>query len=96
MAYYMEIGAIQLEGVDEDGEIIYQVTELAKEIAPELWAAHEEYVNDSMIDLYQRGLVEIEYDENLEATFRISPEGMQMAKERGLLDNFETIEDSDD
>jgi hypothetical protein len=96
MAYYIEIGAIELEGVDENGEIIYQITELAQELAPELWAAHEEYVNDSMIDLYQRGLVEIEYDENLEATFKISPEGIQAVKEYGLLNGFESMEDSDE
>ena len=96
MEYYMDIGAIELEGVDEDGEIIYKVTELAQEIAPELWESHEAYVNESMIDLYQRGLVEIEYDENLEATFRITPEGMEVAKGYGLLEMFEEVEDSDE
>lgn len=96
MSYYLEIGAIELEGVDEDGEIIYQVMEKAKEIAPELWAAHEDYVNESVLDLYQRGLIEIEYDENLEATFRISPEGLEAAREYGLLEAFEEIEESDE
>jgi len=89
LEYYMEIGAIELEGVDENGEIIYSITELAQELAPELWESHEEYISKSMIDLYERGLVEIEYDENLEATFKISPEGMKAAREYGLIDQFD-------
>jgi hypothetical protein len=86
LAYYLEIGAVSFEGVDENGEIIYSISENAKEIAPELWQSHVDYVDRSLIDLYEQGLVDIEYNENLEATIHISPEGQRIAKEKGLVD----------
>jgi hypothetical protein len=86
LAYYLEIGAVVLEGVDESGEMIFSISEDAKEIAPELWQSHIEYVDKSLLELYEAGLVEIEYDENLEATIHLSPEGHKIAKEKGLIE----------
>ena len=85
LEYYLEIGAITIEGVDEHGEFIFAIHEKSKDIAPELWAAHMKYVDDSLIELYEQGLVEIEYDENLEAMISLSPEGYQIAVEKGIL-----------
>jgi hypothetical protein len=86
LAYYLEIGAVSLEGMDEDGELIYSISEDAKELAPELWQSHIEYVDKSILELYEAGLVEIEYDEDLKATIHISPEGHKLAKEKGLIE----------
>ena len=86
LAYYMEIGAVTLEGMDENGELIYGISEDAETLAPELWQSHTEYVNKSLIELYEDGLVEVEYDENLEATLHLSPEGHKIAKEKGLIE----------
>ena len=86
LAYYMEIGVIALEGMDENGEMIFSINENAKELAPELWQSHLDYVDKSIMELYEAGLVEIEYDENLEATIHISPEGQRVAKEKGLIE----------
>ena len=86
IAYYLQIGAISFEGMDENGEIIYAISETAKELAPELWQSHIEYVDRSLIELYQQGLAEIEYNENLEATIHISPEGQKIAREKGLIE----------
>ena len=86
LAYYLEIGAVSLEGMDENGEMIYSITDLAKDIAPELWQSHIEYVDRSLMELYEQGLVEVEYDENLEATLHITPEGQKIAKEKGLIE----------
>lgn len=86
LAYYMEIGVIALEGMDENGEMIFSINESAKELAPDLWESHIEYVDKSIMELYEAGLVEIEYDENLEATIHISPEGQKLAKEKGLIE----------
>jgi len=36
LQYYIEIGAITLEGMDENGEMIFAIHEKAKEVAPEL------------------------------------------------------------
>ena len=86
IAYYLQIGAISFEGMDENGEIIYAISEDAKELAPELWQSHVDYVDKSLMELYEQGLVEIEYDENLEATLHISPEGQKIAREKGLIE----------
>ena len=86
LAHYLEIGAVSLEGVDENGEMIFSISENAKELAPELWQAHIEYVDSAMMKLYEEGLMEVEYDENLEATLHLSPEGHKIAKEMGLIE----------
>jgi hypothetical protein len=86
LAYYLEIGAVSLEGMDENGEMIFSIRETAKDIAPELWESHIEYVDKSLMELYEAGLVEVEYDENLEATLHLSPEGQKLAKEKGLIE----------
>jgi len=85
MSYYLEIGAITLEGMDENGEMIFAIHEKAKDVAPELWEAHINYVDESLLRLYEKGLMHVEYDENLEATLHISPEGQQLAKQMGLI-----------
>lgn len=82
---YIEIGAIEFAGVDESGEMIFAITEKAKTIAPELWEAHQEHVDNSLVELYNRGLINVEYDENLEATISMSPEGERLAKEFGII-----------
>jgi DNA-binding PadR family transcriptional regulator len=86
LEYYLSIGAISLEGVDENGEIIYAITELAEELAPELWESHIEHIDKSLIELYKEGLLSIDYDENLDVTFTLSPEGHKKAKEYGLVE----------
>jgi len=85
LEYYISIGAIELAGVDQTGEFIYKITELASEVAPELWDAHEEYVDKSLMDLYEKGLVNVSYDENLEATLELTEEGKKIAKEMGII-----------
>ena len=85
MAHYLEIGAIEIAGMDESGEMIFAISENAKEIAPELWQAHMDYVDKNLIELYEEGYIQVEYDENLEAIISLSKEGLQIAKERGIL-----------
>jgi hypothetical protein len=82
--HYIEIGAISIEGVDPDGELILSVTDKAKELAPDLWQAHIEYVDKQLIDLYEKGLIEVEYNENLEATFKLSPTAVEDIKDKGI------------
>lgn len=86
LKYYLSIGAVSLEGMDENGEMIYSISEDAKTLAPKLWQSHTEYVDRSLMELYEQGLVEVEYDENLEAILHISPEGQRIAKEKGLIE----------
>lgn len=86
MQHYLDIGAITLEGIDENGEFIFAIQESAKEIAPELWEAHIRYIDESLLKLYEAGLMQVEYDENLEAIIHLSPEGQKLAKDLGLIE----------
>lgn len=82
---YIEIGAVEIAGMDENGEIIFAINESAQELAPELWEAHMHFVDQSLIELYEAGYLKVEYDENLEATISLSPEGFEIAKAKGIL-----------
>lgn len=84
LTHYIEIGAISIEGVDPNGELILSVTDKAKELAPDLWQAHIEYVDKQLIDLYKKGLIEVEYNENLEAMFKLSPKAAEDIKDKGI------------
>lgn len=92
LGYYLSIGVVELVGMDENGEVVYEITELAETEAPELWEAHREYVDHALLDLYNRGLISIEYNEDLEAMINMTPEGYEAAKELGLL-SFDDEED---
>ena len=82
---YIEIGAIEIAGMDENGEIIFAINESAQELAPELWEAHMHFVDESLIELYEAGYLKVDYDENLEATISLSPEGFEIAKAKGII-----------
>ena len=86
LSMYLEMGAVELAGMDEHGEFIFQITEKAKNIAPELWKAHQDHVDRSLIQLYEAGLIKVTYNDNLEATIEMSEEGHKLAKELGLVE----------
>ena len=86
LSMYLEMGAVELTGMDESGEFIFQITEKAKEVAPELWQAHQDHVDRSLIQLYEAGLIRVSYNDNLEATIEMSEEGHALAKEMGLVE----------
>ena len=86
LQHYMEIGAVELAGVDDNGEMIFAITEKAKELAPDLWESHQKHVDESLIELYNRGLITVEYNEDLEAIISISDEGKLLAKEFGIIE----------
>ena len=84
--HYIEIGAIKFAGHDEYGEIVYEINEkVTKSLAPELWYAHEDYVEDGLLDLLGRNLMNIDYDENLQATMLFTEEGYDVAKRMGIV-----------
>ena len=86
LSMYLEMGAVELAGMDESGEFIFQITEKAKEVAPELWQAHQEHVDRSLVQLYEAGLIRVTYNDNLEAIIEMSEEGHELAKELGLVE----------
>ena len=86
MNYYIEIGAVEVSGVLKDGQFIYKITDSPQELAPELWQMHTEAIDDAMIDLYQKGLVQVEYDEELNAQIKLSKEAKELMEEYGFVD----------
>ena len=83
--YYMEIGAIEFAGVDEHGEIIFSITESAQDTAPELYRAHADFVDNALIDLYNKDLISIEYNENLEATITLTEQAKKIIIDKGIM-----------
>lgn len=84
--HYLEIGAIRLAGYNGDGEAVFELNEaVTKNLAPELWEAHMEYVDDNLLNLFEAGLMDVEYDENLEATMHFTEEGYDIALEKGII-----------
>lgn len=86
LRHYEELGVVTLEGMDENGEPIYAIHESAELLAPELWESHINHIDNALTQLYKEGLLEVEYDDDLEPMFRISKEGYSRAKEYGLID----------
>jgi hypothetical protein len=84
LAYYIQIGAIDPMGLDENGEVIFQVTEKAKDLVPELWDAHASYVDEMLVDLFERDLISIEYNENLEAQISLTDEARKIIADKGI------------
>jgi hypothetical protein len=83
--YYIQIGAIEVAGISEDGEFIFGITDLAKDVAPDLWQAHQDHVDESMMQLYEMGLINITYDEDLNPLFELTEEGREVSKQFGLI-----------
>jgi len=93
--HYIDIGAIRIAGFTEDGEAIFELNEnTTRDLAPELWEAHEQYIDAELLDLLDNDLMQVEYDEELNATFNFTLEGYEIAKSKGIIP-LDTIEDFD-
>ena len=85
MEYLVAEGAAILEGIDEDGEAIYQFDmEILEEVMPELYAVMQQDMDQVLIDLYEKGLIEVSYDEDLNAIMSISEQGKVALTEAGF------------
>jgi hypothetical protein len=91
LGYLMNIGAAEWDGIDEDGERVFKFNmQILKDVLPDLYDTIMEDMDNTMMELYQKGLAELEYDEELNAHFKISEEGKAVLKSLGF-DHF--IED---
>jgi hypothetical protein len=85
MEYLLSEGAAILDGIDEDGEPVYMFDmEILEEVMPELHAVMQEDMDQVLVDLYQKGLIEVSYDENLNAIMSISEQGKVALAEAGF------------
>jgi hypothetical protein len=85
MEYLVSEGAAMIDGVTDDGEITYKFDmDMLEEIMPDLHQVLIDDMDELLIDLYKRGLIEISYDENLNAEMSISEEGKIALIEAGF------------
>ena len=58
--------------------------DVLKVVAPELYKIWMEDLENTLMDLYQHGLVDVDYDEDLNATFKISDEAISEFEKNGF------------
>jgi len=94
MEHYVEIGAVTVNGIDVSGNFIYVITDKAKELAPDLWEMHHEMIDEALVGLFEQGLIEVEYDEDLNANMKISDAAREVMYQLGYVD-MENLDDPD-
>ena len=83
--------ALPIYGIAEDGEPVYKFDmDVLEEVMPELHAVIQEDMDQVLVDLYQKGLIDVSYDEDLNALMSISEEGKAALIEAGFdMSDFE-------
>jgi hypothetical protein len=85
IGYLIKVGAAIWDGMDDEGERIFKFNmPILQEVMPDLYDQIMEDIDEVMLDLFNRGLVEVEYNEDLDASFKISPEGREELAKLGF------------
>lgn len=88
IAELVDSGALSIDGMYNE-EFTYKVNpEVMKVEFPEFYDLFMSDVEQTMLDLVDKGLAHVEYDENLRALFSLTEEGEKVA-EQIILGNFE-------
>ena len=75
--YLVDHGAASWAGYDEDGERLFHFNiDVLKDVMPELYDQVSMEIDEVLLDLFEAGLADVEYDENLEATIHVTPDGL--------------------
>jgi hypothetical protein len=73
IAYLVDEGGLIFQGMDENGEAIYHHNmDILEQIAPEYAAEHRRDIEDTLISLYQKGLVDIVIGDDGEAKYKLA------------------------
>jgi len=86
-------GALEIDGMYHD-ELTYRVNlNVMEEVFPEFFKIHMEEVDQTILSLYEKGLVDVEYDENLNARFSLTEKGEQVTDQliMGHIDEIDGI-----
>jgi hypothetical protein len=59
----VEIGALEIISIDSNGEPVYKVTSICKDVFPELYKSHIEDVNQLAFELWLLDVVDIDFSE---------------------------------
>lgn len=82
LGWLEEKGAIIWDGMDQDGEAVFRFDlSKLKDLVPELYTEIMADIDSDLMKLYEAGLVEIEYDEELNALFKPTQKAIEMAEE---------------
>ena len=85
IAYLVDAGALVPHGMDGDEPTYRFVPEILKIVSPELYEIYIDELDQTLMALYEDGIVDVEYDENLNAGFRLTDKGQDYIKENGGL-----------
>ena len=66
--------------MDDDGEFSFRLSENAAEINPTLYRITMKRIEDEMIDMVDKGLLRLDFNDDLEPTYELTPLGEQVAK----------------
>jgi hypothetical protein len=60
--YLILQGAVEVAGIDDNtGEFLYVFSQKIKEVMPELYEQHMNYVNKEIMDMWENGFVNIDF-----------------------------------
>jgi rRNA pseudouridine-1189 N-methylase Emg1 (Nep1/Mra1 family) len=86
--YLLEKGAMEPYGVNDDGEPLYRFNlDILEEVLPEAAEVIKEEIDNDLMHLYEMGLIDISYNENLDVTFSVSEKGKKYI-ETGEIESF--------
>ena len=89
ISFLEEQGAVIWDGMDDNGEAIFRFDlEKLKTVMPPLYNEIMAELDEDLMTLYKEGLVDIEYDENLNALFKISEKGQKIFEDNNPSDFF--------
>ena len=84
MEYLLSEGAAIWDGLDEDGEPVYKFDmDVLEEVMPDLHQVMMDDLDNELIELYKSGMIEVSYDEELNAHMTVSEEGKIVLSELG-------------
>lgn len=96
IAWLENEGALEWVGMDDNGERILSFNlDRLQVVSPEIYETFMEDMNENLKNLYENGLVEVEYDESLQPRFRISEEGKKLMREYGFEMEWKNYEGPD-
>jgi hypothetical protein len=89
----VEAGALEVDGMYHD-ELTYRVNlNVMEEVFPEFFKIHMEEVDETILSLYEKGFINVEYDENLNARFSLTEKGEKVSDQliMGHIDDIDEL-----
>lgn len=56
----LDSGAIEISGINEDGDPLYIFTDKLKSVAPDLYSMHVNFVNYQIMRLWEKGFIDMD------------------------------------